>query len=159
MGLTLTTNAFERDGFIPKKHSKNGGNISPELSWSGVPKETRSLALIVDDPDAPSGTFVHWLLYGLPPGATGVKEGQPASETLEGGVRQGRNGFGELGYGGPQPPSGTHRYVFHIFALDTELALPPGASRAQLDKALRGHVIGEAQLVGMYKHQESSHAA
>jgi hypothetical protein len=160
MSLKLASSAFQPQGAIPPRHSKDGGNVSPTLSWSGVPKEARSLALIVDDPDAPSGVFVHWLLYGIPISTNGLAEGQPATEIPSDGMRQGRNGFGELGYGGPQPPNGTHRYIFHLFALDSELDLPPGASRHQLDQALKGHVIGEAQLVGTYEHRkEGSHAA
>ena len=101
--------------------------------------------LIVDDPDAPSGVFVHWLVYGIPPGTTQFDEGSiPKS------VHQGRNGFGDIGYGGPQPPSGTHRYFFHLYALDREIDLPPGASHQELDAAMRGHVLEEAQLMGQY---------
>ncbi len=155
MSLRLTSGAFENGGVIPERYSKNGGNVSPSLSWSGVPQGSKSMALIVDDPDAPSGVFVHWVLYGIPPAITGLDEDQPSSETLHSGIRQGRNGFGELGYGGPQPPSGTHRYIFHLFALDNTLDLPPGASRHQLDQALKGHVVEEAQLLGKYEHKQS----
>jgi len=160
MSLKLTTTAFEHEGVIPDKYSKDGKNLSPPLSWTGVPAGTKSLALIVDDPDAPSGVFVHWLVYGIPSGTSGLEEGRPATETLAGGIRQGRNGFGELGYGGPQPPSGTHRYVFHLFALDQEPDLSSGVSRRQVDGALKGHVLAEAQLVGKYTHhQPGSQAA
>jgi Raf kinase inhibitor-like YbhB/YbcL family protein len=154
MSLTLTTSAFQQEGMIPDKYSKDGGNISPPLSWDGVPENTKSLALIVDDPDAPSGLFVHWLLYAIPPDVTSLDEDRPAREILSNGIRQGRNGFGELGYGGPQPPSGTHRYFFHIFALDNVPDLQPGATREQLDEAMRGHVLEEAQLMGKYEHHE-----
>src|SRR5690242_19834941 len=160
MSLTLKTSAFQQEGMIPDKYSKDGGNISPDLSWDAVPENTKSLALIVDDPDAPSGLFVHWLLYAIPPDVTSIEEDRPAREILSNGMRQGRNGFGELGYGGPQPPSGTHRYIFHLFALDSEIDLPPGTSRRQLNEALKGHVIGEAQLVGTYlQPKEDLHVA
>jgi Raf kinase inhibitor-like YbhB/YbcL family protein len=152
--LQLKSGAFEHEGVIPDKYSKTGGNISPSLMWTGVPPGARSLSLIVDDPDAPSGIFVHWLVYGIQPTATGLEEGLPATPTLPNGVKQGHNDFGELGYGGPQPPSGTHRYFFHLYAIDRELQLPPGASRKALDKALSGHVLEEAQLMGKYKHRE-----
>ena len=154
MSLTLTTSAFQQEGMIPDKYSKDGGNISPPLSWDGVPENTKSLALIVDDPDAPSGLFVHWLLYAIPPDVTSLDEDRPAREILSNGIRQGRNGFEELGYGGPQPPSGTHRYFFHIFALDNVPDLQPGSTREQLDEAMRGHVLEEAQLMGKYEHHE-----
>jgi hypothetical protein len=145
---------------IPEKCSKKGGNISPPLAWSEVPKDTKSLAVILDDPDAPSGLFVHWLLYGIPPETTGLDEHVPASGTLSNGARQGRNGFGELGYGGPQPPSGTHRYFFHLYALDYDPKLPAGASRDEVDRAIRGHTIEEAQLMGQFQHREpGTHAA
>lgn len=154
MSLKLTTDAFPPNGAIPGKHSKKGGNVSPALAWTGVPQSARSLALILDDPDAPSGVFVHWLVYGMPPANGRLEEGRPASETLSDGMRQGRNGFGEIGYGGPQPPSGVHRYIFHLFALDTTLDLPPGASRPELDRALKGHVVEEAQLMGTFEHRK-----
>jgi Raf kinase inhibitor-like YbhB/YbcL family protein len=110
------------------------------------------LALIVDDPDAPSGVFVHWLVCRIPAALGKLDEGQPAGPTLRDGIRQGRNGFGEVGYGGPQPPSGTHRYFFHLYALDSELDLPSGFNRDQLDRAIKGHVLEEAQLMGRYQH-------
>jgi len=100
---------FQQEGIIPDRFSKEGGNISPPMVWREVPKQTTSLALIVDDPDAPSGTFVHWLVYCIPPSATGLHEGSSAVGMLPNGAQQGRNGFGDVGYGGPQPPSGTHR--------------------------------------------------
>src|SRR6185295_14813947 len=103
-----------------------------------------------DDPDAPSGLFVHWLLYRIPAKTTNLEENMAAIAELPNGARQGRNGFGDLGYGGPQPPSGTHRYFFHLYALDVLLTLAPGISRAELDRALDGHVIEEAQMMGRY---------
>lgn len=155
MSLSLTTRAFQNEGPIPDEFSKQGGNVSPALEWTGVPDGTRSLALIVDDPDAPSGLFVHWLVYGIKPGVNTLEEHLPATAELPGGTRQGRNGFGDLGYGGPKPPSGTHRYFFHLYALDTETDLPGGLNRQELDGVIHGHVIEEAQLMGRYEHRGS----
>ncbi len=159
MTLKITSRAFQNEGVIPDRYSKQGGNISPPLAWTGVPEGTRGLALIVDDPDAPSGTFVHWLIYGLPPMSGELEEHVPATEELPNGARQGINGFGELGYGGPQPPSGTHRYFFHLYAVDTDLDLPPRLSRQELDGALHGHVLQEAQLMGRYQHHGKTRTA
>ena len=158
MSLRLTSRAFQNESVIPDKYSKRGGNISPPLAWSGVPDKTKSLALIVDDPDAPSGLFVHWLLYEIPPGTKELDEGLPVTPILPGGARQGRNGFGEVGYGGPQPPSGTHRYFFHLYALDTNLELAADASREELDRAIQGHILEEVQLMGRYHHGRSQTA-
>jgi Raf kinase inhibitor-like YbhB/YbcL family protein len=154
MSFQLTTSGFQKEGMIPDKYAKDGGNISPPLSWTDVPEGARSLVLVMDDPDAPAGLFTHWIVYGIPQDATSLTEDTPATATLGHGIRQGRNSFGELGYGGPQPPSGVHRYFFHLFALDTELALPPGASRAEVDRAMEGHALAEARLMGLYQHRE-----
>jgi Raf kinase inhibitor-like YbhB/YbcL family protein len=150
--MKLESPAFRHGGLIPDKYSKDGGNITPPLAWTGVPRGTKSLALIMDDPDAPSGVFVHWLVYDIPPTVTELEEGLPPKPTLPNGARQGRNGFGGMGYGGPQPPSGTHRYFFHLYALDSKLDLPAGASREELDQAMQGHILEEAQLMGRYQH-------
>lgn len=152
MSLTLTSRAFRDGGMIAEIFSKQGGNHSPALLWTGVPPDTRSLALIVDDPDAPSGLFTHWVLYGIDPRITELKEHLPASATLSNGARQGINGFGEQGYSGPKPPSGTHRYVFHLYALDTDTNMPGGLTRQELDGAIEGHIIEEATLTGRYHH-------
>jgi Raf kinase inhibitor-like YbhB/YbcL family protein len=151
MALKLISRAFPHEDTIPDKYSKDGGNISPDLEWMGVPDGTKSLALIVDDPDAPSGVFVHWLVYGIPPGILELKEDLPGTETLPNGARQGRNGFGEIGYGGPQPPSGVHRYFFRLYALDQDPPLRAGASREELDQAIKGHTIEKAELMGRYR--------
>ena len=153
MSLRLTSRAFQNEGTIPDKCSKLDGNISPALSWTGVPEGTTSLALIVDDPDAPGGAFVHWLVYGIQTGTTELPEHVGPVKELRNGARQGVNGFGGLGYGGPQPPSGTHRYVFHLYALDTDTDMPAGLDRQELDGAIEGHVIEEAQLMGLYQHR------
>ncbi len=159
MSLELKSSAFGNEGSIPGHYSRNGGNISPALSWTGVPKDTRSLVLIVDDPDAPAGLFTHWIVYGMKPGSTGLPEHVSSTGELSNGARQGLNGFGNIGYDGPQPPSGTHRYFFHLYALDTETDMPPGLSRQELDGAIEGHVIEEALLMGRYKSRESTRAA
>jgi len=156
MSLRLTSRAFQNEGAIPEKYTKRGGNISPPLSWTGVPVGTTSLALIVDDPDAPGGAFVHWLVYGIPPGTTELTEHQQQVKRIGNGARQGVNGFGGLGYGGPQPPSGTHRYIFHLYALDTDTDMPAGLSRQELDGAIEGHVIEETELMGRYQYRSGS---
>jgi len=154
MSLKLTSGAFQNESEIPVQYSKDGGNISPPLSWSGVPEGTKNLALIMDDPDAPAGPFDHWLVYGIPPEVTDLSEDLPASASLHKGIRQGRNGYGDVGYGGPKPPSGTHRYFFRLYALDTNIDLPGSASREELDDAIQGHVLEEAELMGLYQHRK-----
>jgi hypothetical protein len=157
--MILKSNAFSEGSAIPDKYSKQGGNISPALEWSGVPDDTESLALIVDDPDAPKGLFVHWIAYRIPLDAGKLAEGVPAQPELSNGMRQGANGFGQIGYGGPQPPSGTHRYFFHLYALDTDLEVPPGLSREELDGAIQGHILAEAKAMGTYQHRERTRTA
>lgn len=152
--MTLTSRAFKNEGTIQEKYSKDGGNISPPLAWTEIPGGTKSLALIVDDPDAPSGLFVHWLLYDIPPAVTELPENMPAGGRLPNGMRQGTNGFGDVGYGGPQPPSGTHRYIFHLYALDTSPDLPPGAGRQELDRAIQSHILEEVRLMGKFQHRK-----
>lgn len=151
MSLKLTSHAFENGGVIPDIFSKQRGNHSPELAWSGVPAGTRSLALIVDDPDASSGPFTHWVVYGIDPKVSELKEHLPVSGILPNGARQGINGFREQGYGGPKPPSGTHRYFFHLYALDTDTDMPAGLTRQEAEGAIEGHVIEEATLMGRYR--------
>jgi Raf kinase inhibitor-like YbhB/YbcL family protein len=157
--MNLTSHDFEHGSTIPEAHSKKGGDISPDLAWTGMPDGTRSLVLIVDDPDAPSGLFTHWLLYGLDPSINHLPKNIPTDRELPKGVRQGENGFGDIGYGGPQPPSGTHRYYFHLYALDTVMDLPAGLTRQQVDSAIRAHIIEEAVLMGRYQAAEMSRTA
>ena len=157
MSLKLTSSAFRDGDSIPDKYSKLGGNASPPLGWSGIPGSAKSLALIVDDPDAPSGLFVHWVVYGVPTNMDGFPENVPGKAELPRGIRQGRNGFGDVGYGGPQPPRGTHRYFFHLYALNHDIQLPAGANREDLDKAMRGHIVEEARLMGTFQHRTGSH--
>ena len=157
MTIPLTSPAFEEGADIPRNYSCDGDDISPPLEWSGVPDQARSLVLICDDPDAPRGTWTHWVLYDLPSEATGLPEGLPTDETIRvesGGtgheVRQGKNDFHRPGYGGPCPPSGTHRYFFRLYALDSTTGLEPGATRQQVERAMEGHVLAQGQLMGRY---------
>lgn len=143
--MTVSSSAFHEGGTIPEKFSKNGQNVSPELRIEGAPAEAKSLVLIVDDRDAPVGLFTHWLAWNIDPKTTDISEGNAPN-----GAVQGKNDFGEAGYGGPQPPSGTHRYYFKVFALDRTLDLKPGAKRRDLDAAMKGHVIAQGQLMGRY---------
>jgi Raf kinase inhibitor-like YbhB/YbcL family protein len=143
--MNVSSSAFNESGTIPEKFSKNGQNISPELRVEGAPGDAKSLALIADDPDAPVGLFTHWLVWNIDPKIKQIAEGSAPS-----GAVQGKNDFGEIGYGGPQPPSGTHRYYFKIFALDRTLDLKPGAKRKELDAAMKGHILAQGELMGRY---------
>ena len=149
-GLKLTSSAFKEGEGIPRGYTCDGANVSPSLEWAGVPKSAKTMAIIADDPDAPAGTWVHWVLYNLPADGLGLIENTPQTETLRGGGVQGKNDFGKVGYGGPCPPSGTHRYFFKFYAIDSELPLQPGATKAEVEKAMEGHIVGQAQLMGTY---------
>jgi Raf kinase inhibitor-like YbhB/YbcL family protein len=154
MKLQLSSPDFEDGEMIPSKYTCDGSDASPRLEWSGVPEGSRSLALVCDDPDAPIGTWAHWVLYGLPADATSLPAGVPTEEVLETGTLQGKNDFKRVGYGGPCPPRGKpHRYFFKLYALDSALELEPGATKKTLEKAMRGHVLAEGQLVGMYQRK------
>lgn len=153
MEIKITSSAFAEDGLIPPKYTCDGSDISPPLQWEAMPEGTKSIALICDDPDAPSGTFVHWVIFGLSAETRELEENIPPDETLPNGAKQGTSDFGRIGYGGPCPPSGTHRYFFKIYALDTELDLAAGARKPQLLKAMEGHILGQGQLIGKYKRQ------
>jgi Raf kinase inhibitor-like YbhB/YbcL family protein len=149
--LQVTSPSFDEGQDIPAVHACDGRNISPALKWSGAPKETRGFALICDDPDAPGGTWVHWVLYGLPASVTELPENVPPVETPSVGGLNGINSFNHLGYGGPCPPPGKpHHYHFRIYALDADVGLKPKASRADLDKAMKGHILAEGELMGTY---------
>jgi Raf kinase inhibitor-like YbhB/YbcL family protein len=152
MAIELTSPAFADGDSIPERFTCGGADVSPPLAWSGVPEAAERLALICDDPDAPAGTWVHWVLYGLPAGRDSLPEGVPADAVVLDGARQGRNDFRRLGYGGPCPPPGKpHRYRFKLYALDAELVLEPGATMKELEKAMAGHVLAEGRLVGTYE--------
>ena len=151
MTITLTSSAFADGATIPRKYTCDAEDISPDLKWSGVPNGTKSLALICDDPDAPVGTWVHWVLFNIPADATALPAGTPAEAVLKNAARHGKNDFRKLGYGGPCPPGGTHRYFFKIYALDAVLTLESGSNKAQLLDAMKGHILAEGQLMGKYK--------
>lgn len=151
MAMQLTSSAFKEGGSIPVQYTCDGKNISPPLKWSNVPQGTKSLALICDDPDAPHGTFVHWVLYSIPPAVTELKENVPPDSQLSNGAKHGMPGFNRLGYGGPCPPSGKHRYFFKLYALDFVPALSPGATKEALLKVMDGHILEMAQLMGTYQ--------
>jgi len=153
MEIKLTSPAFEQGGMIPSKYTCDGENVSPPLQWDVVPECTKSIALIADDPDAPMGTWVHWVLYNLPADTRQLAENIPSDETLSNGAKQGVSDFGRVGYGGPCPPSGTHRYYFKLYALDTTLELGSRATKADLLKAMAGHILAEGQLMGKYKRR------
>jgi Raf kinase inhibitor-like YbhB/YbcL family protein len=151
MALEITSSAFSEDTMIPTRYTCDGPDVSPDLAWSGVPDTAQSLALVCDDPDAPMGTWVHWVLFNIPAGTSGLPAEIPPDAVLENGGRHGTNDFGRLGYGGPCPPGGTHRYFFKLYALDTEPDLASGITKAQLLEAMEGHILAEAQLMGKYK--------
>ncbi len=153
MEIKITSSAFEDGGLIPAKYTCDGADVSPPLQWDAVPEGTKSVALICDDPDAPMGTWVHWVLFNLPSDAKELAENIPNEETLPNGANQGVNDFGRVGYGGPCPPGGTHRYFFKIYALDTEVGLQAGADKRRLLKTMEGHILGQGQLIGKYKRQ------
>ncbi|MGA1980746.1 MAG: YbhB/YbcL family Raf kinase inhibitor-like protein [Sedimentisphaerales bacterium] len=153
MEIKVTSSAFAEGGLIPAKYTCDGSDISPPLQWYTVPEGTKSIALISDDPDAPRGTWVHWVIFGLPAETRKLEENIPPDKTLPNGARQGITDFGRIGYGGPCPPSGTHRYFFKIYALDTKLDLAAGANKSQLLKAMEGHILGQGQLIGKYKRK------
>lgn len=152
MSIKLTSSAFEDGGFIPAQYTCEGRDISPPLGWTGVPDSAKSLAMICDDPDAPVGTWVHWVLYDLPPKLSELPEAIPTGEVTPAGAKQGINDFRRSGYGGPCPPPGKpHRYFFKLYALDIDPGLPAGATKADLLQAVEGHILAEGQLVGLYK--------
>jgi Raf kinase inhibitor-like YbhB/YbcL family protein len=152
MAFTVSSSAFKQGAEIPKQYTCEGQDVSPDLSWSGAPAGTKSFALIADDPDAPVGTWVHWVAYDLPGDSSGLPRGVPASDTLSGGGKQGVNDFRKTGYGGPCPPPGRpHRYFFKLYALDAPTNLKPRAAKAEVLRAIEGHVLAQAELMGTYK--------
>jgi hypothetical protein len=153
MSLTLTSTVFSHGQPIPSLYTCEGKDISPPLAWSEPPSGTNSFALISDDPDAPMGTWVHWVAWNIPSSSRGLPEVVATDAQLNDGTRQGTTDFGRTGYGGPCPPSGTHRYFFKLYALDAALDLKPGATKAQLEAAMSGHVLAQAELIGTYKKQ------
>lgn len=159
MSLIFTSPAFNHRGEIPPEYTCDGQDISPELSWSDVPDGTKSLALIMDDPDAPDPaapkiTWVHWVLYNIPPSATGLRRGVK-SRDLPAGTQEGLNNWNRTGYGGPCPPIGRHRYFYKLYALDVELPDLKTPTKEALEKAMASHILAQAELIGTYQRQQS----
>ena len=151
--MQITSPAFAEGSMIPVKYTCDGQDISPPLAWKDAPSGTKSFALISDDPDAPVGTWVHWVAYNIPPNMNSLGENVKPEKEFKDGMRQGNNDWPKIGYGGPCPPGGTHRYYFKLYALDAMLALKPGATKAQVLQAMEGHVLAEAQLMAKYKRR------
>ena len=154
MSIQITSAAFADGQPVPAKYTCDGQEMSPPLKWSGAPANTKSFALISDDPDAPGGTWVHWVLYDLPATTTELAENTPKSQQLPGGAKQGLNSWPHLGYDGPCPPRGKpHRYFFKLYALDTMLDLKPGATKKDVEAAMKGRILAEGQLMGTYQRK------
>jgi Raf kinase inhibitor-like YbhB/YbcL family protein len=153
MDIRITSTAFKEGGTIPRKYTCDGSDISPPLAWSSVPRGTKSLALICDDPDAPGKTWVHWVVFNIPADIEALPENVPDQKILSSGAKQGMSDFQKIGYGGPCPPGGTHRYYFKIYALDIKLTSEAGITKAELLKLMKGHILGQGQLMGRYKRQ------
>lgn len=154
MAWELTSSAFKHNANIPQKFTCQGEDVSPALSWGQAPEGTQSIALICDDPDAPMGTWVHWVLWNLPAETTSLEENISKSDSLDNGAQQGITDFKRVGYGGPCPPPGNaHRYFFKLYALDTQLNLSNKATKADLEKAMEGHILANGELIGLYKRK------
>ncbi|MFH0799128.1 MAG: YbhB/YbcL family Raf kinase inhibitor-like protein [Pseudomonadota bacterium] len=153
MAFEFKSSAFANGAAIPAKYTCDGAEVSPPLAWSGAPQGTKSLALISDDPDAPAHIWVHWVMWNIPPALSGLKEGMEKGAALADGTRQGVNDSKGTGWGGPCPPSGTHRYFFKLYALDSILELKPDTTKAALETAMKGHILAQATLMGTYSRQ------
>jgi Raf kinase inhibitor-like YbhB/YbcL family protein len=151
MSIKVTSTAFPEGGMIPKQYTCDGRNISPPLAWDSVPGNAKTLALTADDPDAPGRTWVHWVVFNLPASAKNLPENVLPQEMITGGGKQGTNDFRKIGYGGPCPPSGTHRYYFKVYALDKELGLDSRTTKDQVLKAMEGHILAQGELMGRYR--------
>jgi Raf kinase inhibitor-like YbhB/YbcL family protein len=152
MALELNSPAFKNNGPIPEQYSAKGEDRSPPLRWSGVPSEAKTLALIVEDPDAPSGTFVHWVAFNIPATIDHLSEGAEHRGDYTDGTLQGRNSMDRVGYTGPKPPAGqSHRYIFRLYAIDDRLNLEPNVTREEVERAMQGHVLASAELIGVYE--------
>ncbi|HNY76595.1 MAG TPA: YbhB/YbcL family Raf kinase inhibitor-like protein [Bacteroidales bacterium] len=148
--IIVKSDSFSDGGMIPAKYTCDGANISPQLSWDNAPKGTKSFVLICEDPDAPMGTFTHWVLYDLPADVHELPENLPKDKILPNGAKQGITDFKKVGYGGPCPPNGTHRYYFKLYALDTLLNLEPALKKEDILKAMNGHILAQGQIMGKY---------
>ena len=149
--MKITSSAFKEGEMIPSKYTCDGENISPQMQWTGFPEKTKSFALICDDPDAPSGDWVHWVVYNIPQSVTQLPENFPKDKTTGDGTKLGTTDFRKTGYGGPCPPGGTHRYYFKLYALDILSDKEAGLTKAGLIKEMEGHILSQAQLMGKYK--------
>jgi len=149
--MEILSLAFKEGDYIPKEYTCDGGNFSPPLRWKGVPEGTKSLALICDDPDAPGGSFVHWVIYNIPPSVEHLDEDVGHSEHLGNGAIQGKNDYGKIGYKGPCPPSGVHRYFFYLYALDDTVTMKPGMKKDQLEREMKDHMLEECSIMGNYR--------
>jgi Raf kinase inhibitor-like YbhB/YbcL family protein len=155
--MQLTSATFQQGSEIPSYYTSDGGNVSPVLSWKDAPPKTKSFVLVMHDPDAPRpGGFTHWTVYNITPDTGHIEENVPGEEQVAGLGMQGKNDSGKLGYIGPAPPSGTHRYFFRLFALNSLLDLTPGATPEQLSAAMKGHVIAQAELMGTYEKRKAA---
>jgi Raf kinase inhibitor-like YbhB/YbcL family protein len=151
MTIRITSSAFSEGEMIPRSYTCDDKDVSPDLVWTGIPDGAKTLVLICDDPDAPVGNWVHWVLFNIPTVETGLPAEIAPEAEMANGARHGINDFRRLGYGGPCPPGGTHRYFFKLYALDNELDLDSGASKSRVEEAMQGHILAEGQLMGRYK--------
>lgn len=149
--MKIASTAFNEGGLMPDKFSYLSSNFSPPLKWDHEPSQTKTYALICEDPDAPSGNWIHWIVFNIPRDMHALPEHFPMQKELSNGIKQGTNDFHTIGYGGPAPPSGMHRYIFKLYALDSKLNLKYGVSKKELFNAMQGHILDEAKLIGKYK--------
>jgi hypothetical protein len=149
--MEIRSSEFKEGSSIPSKYTCDNIDVSPPMEWSHVPAGVKTFALICDDPDAPGATWVHWVIFNIPGSLRELKENIQATETLQNGAKQGKNDFGKIGYGGPCPPGGTHRYYFKLYALDKDLDSKPGIAKKDLLKAIEGHILDEVHLMGRYR--------
>jgi len=154
--IRLSSHEFEDGGMIPEKYTCDGAGVSPSLRWTEVPANTESIALIMEDPDAPGGNFVHWIIFNLPASMTEIPESAPREQILANDAQQGMNSFVKVGYGGPCPSSGVHRYYFRVYALDQSLSLESGATEREVRDAIKGHILAQGELMGRYAKKSAS---
>ncbi len=150
MGIIFESPAFKNGQPVPKLYTCDGDDISPPLDWRNLPDSVESIAIICDDPDAPMGTWIHWVIYNISSENDGIAENIPKDKNPGGGIKQGKNSWGRIGYGGPCPPRGTHRYFFKLYAVDCILPLDAGATKMEVLEAMRGHLMGQAEIMGTY---------
>ncbi|HUT66699.1 MAG TPA: YbhB/YbcL family Raf kinase inhibitor-like protein [Spirochaetota bacterium] len=151
--LTVESSAFQHGGMIPVKYTCDGTDVSPPITWTDGPEGTKSYAIICDDPDAPVGTWVHWVIYDIPPDVSSLPEAVPSKKALDNGADHGTNDFKRYGYGGPCPPGGTHRYFFKVYALDALIGKGPGLKKKELLRLMEGHIVAKGELIGKYSRR------